>query len=82
MRDEIILEVWLNRDLLAERYNHDLDAIVAAMKKRQRRPLTRAARSRKTDRWLPRRTSGGVGEIVTESRHRKSATDRRYVPQQ
>ena len=36
MRDEIILEVWRNRDMLAERYDHDLDAIVSAMKKRQR----------------------------------------------
>ena len=41
MKDLIIAEVWRNRDMLAERYGHDLNTIVAAMKKRQCRPLTR-----------------------------------------
>ena len=40
MRDEIIAEVWRNRDRLAEKYGHDLDAIVAAMQERERQPLT------------------------------------------
>jgi hypothetical protein len=40
MKDKIIEEVWRNRDLLSAKYNHDLDAIVAAMQKRQRHPLT------------------------------------------
>jgi len=40
MKDEIIEEVWRNRDQLSAKYNHDLDSIVAAMQKRQRRPLT------------------------------------------
>ena len=42
MRDEIMVEVWRNRDILAERYGHNLDAIVDAMRKRQRRRLPRA----------------------------------------
>ena len=40
MTDEIIAEVWRNRDLLAETYGHDLDAIVKAMQERERQPLT------------------------------------------
>ena len=48
MKDAIIEEVWRNRDRLAERYGHNLDAIVAAMKKRQRHPLTSMARRPKT----------------------------------
>ena len=41
MKDEIIAEVWRNRDALAAKYNYDLDAIVAAIRERERRPLTR-----------------------------------------
>lgn len=40
MRDEIMAEVWRNRDRLAEKYGHDLDAIVKAMQERERHPLT------------------------------------------
>jgi len=40
MKDEIIAEVWRNRDRLAERFGHDLDAIVKAMQERERQPLT------------------------------------------
>jgi len=47
MKDEIIEEVWRNRDQLSAKYNHDLDAIVAAMQKRQRRPLTALVKKRK-----------------------------------
>ncbi len=39
MKDEIIAEVWRNRDKLAEELGHDLDAIVAAMRERERHPL-------------------------------------------
>ena len=41
MKDEIISEVWRNRDALAAKYNHDLDAIVAAIRQRERCPLTK-----------------------------------------
>jgi RNAse (barnase) inhibitor barstar len=44
MKDAIIEEVWRNRDRLADRYGHNLDAIVDAMKKRERHPLTSIAR--------------------------------------
>jgi len=44
MTDEIIAEVWRNRDRLAERYGYDLDAIVAAMRERERGPLNAVAR--------------------------------------
>ncbi len=41
MKDEVIEEEWRNRDALAARYHHDLDAIVAAMQERERHPLTK-----------------------------------------
>jgi len=41
MKNEIIAEVWRNRDELAAKYGHDLDAIVAAIRARERHPLTR-----------------------------------------
>ena len=40
MTDDIIAEVWRNRDRLAESFGHDLDAIVKAMQERERQPLT------------------------------------------
>ena len=39
-QDEIIAEVWRNRDRLAETYGYDLDAIVKAMQEREHQPLT------------------------------------------
>jgi hypothetical protein len=38
--DEIIEEVWKNRETLAERYHHNLHEIVLDLQKRQRTPLT------------------------------------------
>lgn len=40
MKNDIMQEVWRNRDQMAERYEHNLDAIVAAMQERERNPLT------------------------------------------
>ena len=38
-KDEIIAEVWRNRDAYTEAHHHDLDAIVADLRKReQQRP--------------------------------------------
>jgi len=48
MRDEIIAEVWRNRDRLAEKYGHDLDRIVAAMRDRERHPLNAVAKRQPT----------------------------------
>lgn len=47
MKDEIIMEVWRNRELLAQRYGHDLDAIVEAMRKSKPRPRKRKAKAAK-----------------------------------
>ena len=56
MKDEIIAEVWRNRDRLAAKYGHDLNAIVAAMQERERHPLTKVVRRRRPARRV-RRTS-------------------------
>jgi len=36
-RDEIIAEVWRNRDAYTEKHHHDLAAMVADLQARQRR---------------------------------------------
>ena len=40
-RDEIIAEVWRNRDAYAEQHDHDLDKIVADLQRRQKTPLSK-----------------------------------------
>ena len=49
-QDEIIVEVWKNRDAYAARYNHNLREIVADLQKRQETPFSRLVdrRRRKT----------------------------------
>jgi hypothetical protein len=49
MKDEIMAEVWRTRDELGERYEHDLDKIVAAIRERERRPLTAMCEKRPPD---------------------------------
>jgi len=39
--DEIIAEVWKNRDEYAARHNNDLRQIVADLQKRQEKPLSK-----------------------------------------
>jgi hypothetical protein len=39
-KDEIIAEVWRNREAYATRCHHNLSEIVADLKKRQQSPLT------------------------------------------
>ena len=34
-KDDIIAEVWRNRDAYAKKYNYDLDKIVADLRKRE-----------------------------------------------
>ncbi len=36
-KDEIITEVWQNRDAYAEKHHHDLSAIIADLQLRQKR---------------------------------------------
>lgn len=38
MADEILEEVWRNRDNFAKRHNYDLDAMVAELKERELQP--------------------------------------------
>ena len=40
-QDEIIAEVWKNREAYAARHHHDLHEIVADLQKRQQNPFTR-----------------------------------------
>ena len=47
MKDEILEEVWRNRDEFARRHNYDLDAIIAELKEMERTPLNRLVDRRK-----------------------------------
>ena len=47
MRDEVLEEVWRNRDQFAQHHNYDLDAIVAELQKMERHPLNRLVDRRK-----------------------------------
>ena len=38
MKDEILLEVWRNRDEFARRHHYDLDAMVAELRQMERHP--------------------------------------------
>ena len=40
MTDDIMEELWRTRDALAENHGHDLDKIVAAIRRREQSPLT------------------------------------------
>jgi len=40
-QDEIIMEVWKNRDAYAARHHHDLREILADLQKRQQQPFSR-----------------------------------------
>jgi len=39
-QDEIITEVWKNREAYATRHHHNLREIVAALQKRQQKPFS------------------------------------------
>ena len=40
MKNEIMEEVWRNRDEFARQHNHDIDAMVAALRDMERKPLS------------------------------------------
>jgi len=47
MKNELLEEVWRNRDEFAKRHNYSIDAMVAALKKMERHPLSRIVDRRK-----------------------------------
>ena len=47
MKNEILEEVWRNRDEFARRHNYDLDAMVAALREMEKHPLGRIVDRRK-----------------------------------
>lgn len=47
MKNEILQEVWRNRDEFAKEHNYDLDAMVAALQEMEKNPLTRTVDRRK-----------------------------------
>ena len=47
MKNEILEEVWRNRDEFARQHNHNIDAMVAALQEMERHPLTRLVNRRK-----------------------------------
>jgi len=49
-RDEIIAEVWRNRDAYAARYHNNLDEMVADLRERQKRPGCKLVDRRDTGR--------------------------------
>lgn len=38
MKDDILTEVWQNRDEFARRHNYDIDAMVATLREMERHP--------------------------------------------
>ena len=47
-KNEILEEVWRNRDEFAEQYNHDIDAMVTALQQMERHSLSKVVDRRKT----------------------------------
>jgi hypothetical protein len=41
MKNEILQEVWRNRDEFAREHNYDIDAMVATLREMEKQPLTR-----------------------------------------
>jgi len=47
MRNEILEEVWRNRDEFARRHNYDIDAMFATLQEMEKHPLGRLVDRRK-----------------------------------
>lgn len=62
MNDEILTEVWQNRDEFARRHNYDIEAMVATLREMERHPWSTV-----TDR----------GKKTPNKRLRKDAASRR-----
>jgi len=46
-KNEILEEVWRNRDEFAREHNYDLDVMVAALQEMEKHPLTRVVDRRR-----------------------------------
>ena len=46
-KNEILEEVWRHRDAFAREHNHDIDAMVAALQRMERQPLSKIVDRRK-----------------------------------
>ena len=46
-KNEILEEVWRNRDEFAKEHNYDLDAMVAALQKMEKHPLSKVVDRRR-----------------------------------
>lgn len=47
MKNELLDEVWRNRDEFAKKWNYDIDAMVAALQEMERQPHSRLVDRRK-----------------------------------
>lgn len=47
MKNELLEEVWRNRDQFAKKWNYDIDAMVAALQEMERHPHCRLVDRRK-----------------------------------
>ena len=56
--DEIIVEVWRNRDAYAARHHYSLDEMVADLRERQKQPDCKLVDRREQRRWFSETQSG------------------------
>ena len=55
MKDEILTEVWRNRDEFAKRHNYDIEAMVATLREMERHPWSSVTdKSKETPNKRPR----------------------------
>jgi hypothetical protein len=56
-KNEILEEVWRNRDEFAREHNYDLDAMVAALQEMEKHPLTKVVdrRRKKPEKTIKKR---------------------------
>jgi hypothetical protein len=58
-KNEILEEVWRNRDEFAREYNYDIDAMVAALQEMEKHPLNKVV-----DRRQKTADKGGQGRSL------------------
>ncbi|MFH0948387.1 MAG: hypothetical protein V1833_05245 [Elusimicrobiota bacterium] len=60
MKNEILSEVWFNRNELVKRYNYDIDTMVAALQEMERHPWSVIVDRRKE---IPDETASGMFSV-------------------